>query len=171
MKAVFCAVIAFLCLSTDVQAGALQACKLTMPLIDYDPKGTNVRETPGGRVSGVLSMIGTGDDWIEVHIVGQSGDWFLIDKAEQHGDLDKVIFRGKGYIHRSVLGTASGMENGGVIYADHDTKSRPVLPHGDDRTDMTFLGCWQDFAKVTIKKTKVTGWTREICLNQRTTCV
>lgn len=171
MKAIYGAVIA-LCLSASAQADTLQACNLTMAVIDNDPKGTNVRETPGGKIIATLSESNPqgDDDWIEVHLTAQSGEWLAIDRVVLVGDDRKTIFHGKGYIHRSVLGTASGMINGGVIYADHDVKSRTVLARGSADTDLTFLGCWDDFAKVIVKKTKITGWTRAVCLNQRTTC-
>jgi hypothetical protein len=78
-----------------------------------------------------------------------------------------VVFHGKGYLHKSVVGV-SGMENGGTIYGDHDVKSKPLDLHaaGDQKVDL--LGCWSDFLKVHVKKG--TGWTRQACTNMDTTC-
>jgi len=127
-----------------------------------------VRATPGGAV--IASLKNPGEGWIDVHITAEDGDWFEIDganlvDADQPGG--KSIFRGKGYLHRSVLGV-SGMQNGGTIYADHDSKSRPVDPHasGDQRVDL--LGCWEEFLKVHARKG--TGWTKQACTNMNTTC-
>jgi hypothetical protein len=166
MKAMFGALAAPLCLAGS--AGAeMQACDVTVDVIDTDPKGTNVRETPAGKVIAALKTSSDQDDWIEVHILGQSGDWFLIDGAKLIGDSEKTIFGGKGYAHRSVLGS-NGLQNGATIWADHDQRSQMLVAHlpGDQQVD--FLGCWGDFVKVHAKNG--TGWTRQLCLNQRTTC-
>ena len=170
MKAIFGAAIAALCLVGNVQAAELQTCNLTVGVTDYDPKGTNVRQTPGGRVIFVLTTSSdpTGDDWIEVHIVGQSGDWFLIDRADLVGDDRKTIFHGRGYVHRSVLGS-TGLQSNAQLFTDHNERSPLVARRVYGDQSVQLLGCWRDFAKVHVKEG--TGWTRELCLNQRTTCV
>ncbi|MBV9976694.1 MAG: hypothetical protein JO105_15015 [Hyphomicrobiales bacterium] len=150
-------------------AGAeIQACNVTVDVIDTDPKGTNLRDAPGGKVMAVLKLPADNvDDWIEVHVVGQSGDWFLIDAATLVGDGEKSIFKGSGYAHRSVLGS-SGLQSHTTILSDHQVKS-PVIasnPSGDQ--PIGFLGCWGDFVKIHTKEG--TGWTKGLCLNQRTTC-
>jgi len=167
MKAVHGVLAAFLCLAGNAQAAAIQACNLTVDVIDTDPKGTNVRETPGGKVVGVLKLSLTEDDWIEVHIVGQSGDWFLIDKAVRIGDAEKTIFTGQGYVHLSVLGSY-GLENGMPIWSDHDEKSPLVAAEAMGDQDVKFLGCWGVFARIRAKEGA--GWTKSLCLNSRTTC-
>jgi hypothetical protein len=152
------------------QAAEKQACSVNVDIIDTDPKGTHVRAAPGGAVITALKNP-TADGWIGVHVTGRLGDWYEIDRANLHGaDLpvdDKIIFHGKGYLHKSVLGV-SGMDNGGAIYADHDTASAPVDLHaaGDQQVDM--LGCWGEFLKVRVKKG--TGWTKAACTNMNTTC-
>jgi hypothetical protein len=79
-----------------------------------------------------------------------------------------VIFHGKGYLHKSVLGV-SGMQNGGAIYSNHVVNSNPVDIHaaGDQQVDL--LGCWGDFLRIHVKK--ATGWTMQACTNMNTTCV
>ncbi len=165
---------AFTCLMLTTaglsHAAERQDCNVRVNITDTDPKGTNVRATPGGAVIATLKNT-TEDGWISVHITGQLGDWFEIDRASMIGaDLPpdgKTFFRAKGYLHKSVLGV-SGMQNGGSIYADHDVKSNPLDPHaaGDQQVDL--LGCWGDFLKVHIKKG--TGWTKDACTNMNTTC-
>jgi hypothetical protein len=167
MKAIRGMIAALLCLAGNAQAAAIQACDLTVDVIDTDPKGTNVRDAPGGKVVGVLKLSGTGDDWIEVHVIGQSGDWLLIDKATQIGDDETAIFTGQGYMHLSVLGSY-GLWNGMPIWSDHDEHSAPVVAEAIGDQEVKFLGCWGDFARIRTKQG--TGWTKTLCLNGRTTC-
>lgn len=167
MKAVQGAFAAFLSIAGNAQAAAIQACDVTVDVIDTDPNGTNVRETPGGKVVGVLKLSTTEDDWIEVHVIGQSGDWFLIDKATRVGDEEKTIFHSQGYMHLSVLGS-NGLENGMPIWTDHDEKSPLVTSQAMGDQEVKFLGCWGGFAKIRAKEG--TGWTKSLCLNTRTTC-
>ena len=153
--------------SLDAAQPAAAACNVTASVIDPDPKGTNVRKTPGGDVAATLRTPGDADDWIEVHIVGQSGDWFAIDRADLVGDASKTIYRGKGYMHRSVLG-ADGLINGEPIRADHDARSPQILASEDSDQQALLLACWGDFMKIRVKRG--IGWTKALCLNQRTTC-
>ncbi|MGY8661830.1 hypothetical protein Q3C01_05600 [Bradyrhizobium sp. UFLA05-109] len=152
------------------QTAEKQACNVNVDITDADPKGTNVRATPGGTAIASLKNT-TSDGWIGVHVTGQFGDWYEIDRASLI-DADqppggKVVFQGKGYLHKSVVGV-SGMQNGGAVYLNHDIRSGLVDPHaaGDQRVDM--LGCWGEFLKVHVKKG--TGWTTAVCTNMNTTC-
>ena len=171
MKAMLAAVSALICLAGNVQAEALHACDLSVDVIDKDPNPTNVRATPGGKVIAALKLSSdpnAPDDDITAHIVGQSGDWFLIDRANEVGDDEKTLFRGKGYLHRSVLG-AYGLENGFPLWSEPDEKSPMVAKWtSGDQDNLLFLGCSGHFAKVRIKEG--TGWTENLCLNGRTTC-
>lgn len=167
VRALFGAMAALLCLFGSAEAASMLACDVTVDVIDPDPKGTNVREAPSGRIVAVLPAPAA-DDWIEAHVLGQLGDWFLIDGAKERGDDEKAVFRGRGFVHRSVLG-ASGFQNGAQVWTDHDVKSPLLDPHASGDQPVGVLGCWDDFVKVQIKKG--VGWTKGLCLNQRTTCV
>ena len=167
MRTLLCASALLLCASGSLEAADTQACNVTASVIDQDPQGTNVRKVPGGDVVATLRTTRDGDDWIEVHVVGQAGDWFLIDRAERVGDDRKTIFQGKGYMHRTVLG-ADGLVNGEPIRADHDVRSQQILASEDSDQQAYLLGCWHDFMKVRVKGG--VGWTKALCLNQRTTC-
>ena len=107
-----------------------------------------------------------------MHLTGQFDDWYEIDRASLidagQPTGGKVIFHGKGYLHKSVLGV-SGMQNGGAIYSNHVVNSNPVDIHaaGDQQVDL--LGCWGDFLRIHVKK--ATGWTMQACTNMNTTCV
>ena len=165
MKVLLCTAALLLCASGSLEAADTQTCNVTASVIDQDPRGTNVRKTPGGDVIATLRT--PQDDWIEVHVVGQVGDWYVIDRADRVGDDSKTIFRGKGYMHRTVLG-ADGLVNGEPIRADHDVTSKQILRAEDSDQQVYLLGCWGDFMKVRVKGG--VGWTKALCLNQRTTC-
>lgn len=143
------------------------ACNVMLSVIDPDPRGTNVRKVPGGAVIATLRTSRVADDWLEVHVVGQDGDWFLIDRADLVGDDSRTVFRGRGYMHRTVLG-ADGLVNGEPIRADHDARSRRILASEDADQQVHVLACWGDFLEIRVKGG--TGWTKSLCLNQRTTC-
>lgn len=173
MKASFAFALACLALApvlgSAAKAADRQACDADVDITDTDPKGTNLRATPGGAA--IAALKNPGDGWIAVHLTGQLGDWFEIDRATLiDNDLptgEKTLFQGKGYLHKSVLGL-SGMQNGGVIYRDHDETSPPLDPHADGDQPVDLLGCWGEFLKVHTKK--ATGWTKQACTNMNTTC-
>jgi hypothetical protein len=79
-----------------------------------------------------------------------------------------MIFQGKRYLHKSVVGVSS-MQNGGAIYLDHDSRSSPVDPHAPDDQRVDLLGCWGEFLKIHVKNG--TRWTKQVCTNMNTTCV
>ena len=169
MKILLCAVPLLLWPTDSVEAAqpAKVACNVTVSVIDQDPQGTNVRKTPGGDVAATLRTPRDEDDWIEVHVVGQAGDWFAIDRADLVGDASKTIWRGKGYMYRSVLG-ADGLVNGEPIRAAPDATSPRILTSEEGDQQAFFLACSGDFMKIRVKGG--VGWTKALCLNQRTTC-
>lgn len=146
-----------------------QACDAVIDVTDTDPKGTNVRDAPGGKA--IASLKNPGEGWIELHLTAQAGDWFEIDRARLLDTMlptgEKILFQGKGYVHKSMVGL-SGMQNGGKVYADHDPASAVLDPHADGDQPVELLGCWGEFLHVRLKKS--TGWTREACTNMNTTC-
>ncbi|HWG05320.1 MAG TPA: hypothetical protein VG271_09940 [Beijerinckiaceae bacterium] len=149
-------------------AASTQSCNAIVDITDADPKGTNVRATPGGAILSALKNPGEG--WIAVHLTGQQGDWYAIDRAnliDAGGSMEgRVIFRGTGWLHTSVVGI-SGVQAGGTIFRDHDAKSAPIEHAGGDET-VDLLGCWEEFLKVHVEKG--TGWTKQVCTNMNTTC-
>src|SRR5262249_4540431 len=128
--------------------------------------GTNIRSMPGGKI--IASLKNTTEGWIEVHLVGQLGDWYEIDAASLIDTIHPAtLFRGKGYVHKSMLGL-SGMQNGGALYGDPEGK-HVLVPHllGDQPVEL--LGCSGVFLEVNVNKH--VGWTKEACTNMNTTCV
>jgi len=153
--------------SLEAAAPVTTACNVTASVIDPDPSGTNVRKIPGGDIAATLRTPRTGDDWIEVHVVGQAGDWFAIDRADLVGDATRTIWRGKGYMHRSVLG-ADGLINGEPIRSAPNVDSPQILASEEGDQQALLLACAHDFMKIRVKGG--VGWTKALCLNQRTTC-
>jgi hypothetical protein len=151
-------------------ADAQQVCSVDADVTDTDPKGTNVRAAPGGAVLASLTNPNV-EGWVQVHIVGQLGDWYEVDRASlinaDSGPRGKTLFQGQGYLHRSVLGV-SGLENDAKIYTAHDEKSRPLDLHAPGDQKVEILGCWHEFLQVRVKKG--TGWTKQACTNMDTTC-
>jgi hypothetical protein len=149
------------------QTATRQACSTEVDVTDTDPKGTNVRSSPGGAVIAALKNPAE-NGWIMVHLSAQLGDWYEIDRASLiDSDLPpggKILFQGKGYLDKSVVGV-SGMQNGG----DHDIRTDLIDPHAAGDQPVELLGCWGDFLKVRVKKG--VGWTRQVCTNMNTTCV
>ena len=163
--------LAWLALTPAYAAPAVepQACNAEIDVTDTDPKGTNVRATPGGAA--IASLKNPGEGWIQLHLTAQAGDWYQIDRARLLDttlpDGEQTLFQGKGYVHKSMVGL-SGMQNGGKIYTDHDTKSPVLDPYAAGDQPVQLLGCWGQFLQVRVKKG--TGWTREACTNMNTTC-
>jgi hypothetical protein len=156
------------CPAASAQVRSARSCNVTVDIVDNDPQGTHVRAAPAGAIAATLRA--PGEAWIEAHLIGQRDDWFEIDRADliDPGAGERPIFRGHGWLHRSVIGL-SGMQNGGEIYRDHDEKSAPVDPHAAGDQNVVVLGCWGSFLQV--RAAKGTGWTLQACLNMVTTCV
>lgn len=148
---------------------ARQACNGIVDITDTDPKGANVRAAPGGTIITALRIATEG--WIQVHVTGQIGDWYEIDRADLFpagSSAVKVLFRGRGYLHKSLVGV-SGLMGGMPIYRDHDDKSPPLDPGAQGDQPVDLLGCWGDFLK--LRTAFGVGWTRRACTNMLTTCV
>ena len=154
------------------QSATKQACNVKIDVTDTDPKGTNVRATPGGAVIATLKNSTTEDDWVMVHVTAQAGDWYEIDRAGLVGANQpadgKMLFQGKGYLHKSVVGV-SGMQSGGIVYREPNLKSNVVDGHVGADQQVDLLGCSGDFLKVHEQK-GVVGWTQQACTNMNTTC-
>ncbi|MGJ5203590.1 hypothetical protein [Bradyrhizobium sp. HKCCYLR20261] len=155
--------------AAQAQSGGRQACNIEVDVTDRDPNGANVRASPGGAVVASLKNP-TSDGWIVVHLAAQQSDWFEVDRAtliDVDQGTEKVMFQGRGFVHRSVLGV-SGLQNGAVIYREPVATSAKLEPHASGDQTVDLLGCAGDFAKVRIEKG--IGWTRQLCTNMVTTC-
>ena len=138
---------------------------IRMLIIDKDPKGTNVREEPNGKVVRVIPSGGKTDDEIEMRAVavlyGQQ-DWFKVRLSDES----------EGWMHRSVLGScSSGTEDGNPhIFADPDSFSKSVefaqdtplaFEYGPVMASRTI---WAKMSYTDRSGKKVTGWIPRECL-------
>lgn len=138
---------------------------IRMLVIDKDPKGTNVRDEPGGKVARVIPNNGKTDEEIETRAVevllGQK-DWFQVRLSDGS----------EGWMHRSVLGScASGTEDGPPhIYSTPDSFSKYVTVK--EGTPLNFEygpvmaanTVWAKMSYTDPSGRKVTGWIPRECL-------
>ena len=152
-----------------------QACELNLNVVDPDPKGLNVRASPGKPAGRVLARLAPTGDWIELHVTGQSGDWLRIDRAAAIDDeaLDGMseVFRGNGWVHVSGVGISELSTGEGTVLraAPDDTAAmlRKITPDSEPKHTRV-LGCRGKWLQV--EADGVIAWTRSFCTNERTTC-
>lgn len=136
-------------------------------VIDKDPKGTNVRQSPAGNVIKVIPL-GNGGTPRQAQVSGQSGNWF---KVEVGGVT--------GWMHGSVLGTcAAGTEDGAPALAKSPRNGSPVgakIPAGAPVRLLGMHGPWLHVRYVDAKGGEHDGWLPEQALamseNERDACV
>jgi hypothetical protein len=153
------------------------SCDLDLNVIDPDPAGVNLRSAPGAKTGKVIATLAPVGEWISVHVVGQSGEWLLVDRAEAIDDdaPDGVreVFRGGGWVHASRLGISELLVGEGTVLraspaADAAVVRRIATPD-DEPASKRVLGCRAKQLQVDIGD-GVSGWTDTFCTNERTTC-
>ena len=128
---------------------------IAMLVVDKDSKGTNVRVSPGGKVTHVIAYGGKTNAAIEmrqVTVTGRDGQWFHVRLADQS----------TGWMHASVLGScASSTEDGKPhMYAQPDDSS-PTVARLKEGTKLRLLelGQAQGWYKVEpASGAKKSGW-------------
>jgi hypothetical protein len=149
------------------------ACDLRLDVVDPDPKGMNVRAKPAGAV---IARIPLADEWTEVHVTGNAGDWFRIDLAETvdddaPGGMRSVYRLRHGWVHGSGLGFSELNTGEGTMLRASPSDSAKLLlrvtPDNEPRR-VRVLACQGRWFRVGADA--VTGWTHSWCNNQRTTC-
>lgn len=169
------------------------ACDFGALANDRTPQGLNIRAEPraDAAILGRLPMI----DNIhrekiaaDVHVVGVSDGWFLVENAA-YGDYDlpqKVppLYRGRGWVWGRLLTTQLRLH---VLKAAPDDNSADVAATDDDYGVTAILDCRGDWLRVeaplstndAVAKPSppadappgmARGWTRGVCVNQRTPC-
>ena len=129
-------------------------CDAKAYVIDKDPNGLNVRETP--RVGGkVVAVIPLDEDGTIVHMVSSdSKGWVRIDRAETIGG--EVVFNKKGWVSGNMLGTETrGYGTRGVkLYGT--AKGSKVLGTIPPETEVRIFGCTAE--RVQVRYRNLTGW-------------
>jgi SH3-like domain-containing protein len=145
------------------------ACDARAYVIDKDPKGLNVRETPGkeGRVIAVIPLDGDGTI---VHMVSADAKgWVRIDRAENIGG--DVVFDRKGWVSGNMLGTETrGYGTKGVRLYGAAGRGAKVLGTIPPETEVKIFGC--EAEKVQVRYRSLVGWLDDEsqCPNPVTLC-
>jgi SH3-like domain-containing protein len=145
------------------------ACDARAYVIDKDPKGLNVRETPGtdGRVVAVIPL---NEDGTIVHMVSaDSKGWVRIDRAETiEGN---VVFDKKGWVSGNMLGTETrGYGTKGVKLYAAAGRGAKVLGTVPPETEVKIYGC--EAERVQVRYRNLLGWldAESQCPNPVTLC-
>jgi SH3-like domain-containing protein len=146
-------------------------CDIEINVVDQDAAGMNVCAAPGGAVTGALKAKGR---WVQVHLVGQDGEWMRFDNAwvvdDNLPDGESPLKPNKGWAHINGLGMES-VTAGAEVHVSPDEDSRVLVRGGadpDKEPRLTVLGCDGEWLQVRWKG--AVGWTRGYCANQYTTC-
>ncbi len=119
-------------------------------VVDKDPKGTNVRDTPSGKV---------------VHVIPQADMRLATVSASRKGWFKVQADGASGWMHGSVLGIcASGTEDGDPsLIKNPDNQSPPLLriAQGSPVSLLALQGRWLKVRYVDAKGTKHDGWLPE----------
>lgn len=120
-------------------------------VVDKDPKGTNLRESPSGQVVKVIPMK---KGLRVVKIMGQAADWFNVE-------VDGVA----GWMHGSVLGScASATEDGDPSLSRSPRNDSPSVAKIASGAPVSVLGMEREWLKVRYvdaKGNRQEGWLPE----------
>jgi hypothetical protein len=152
------------------------SCDLHLNVVDPDPKGLNVRSGPGKPPARVIAVLAPVGEWIDVHVVGQAGEWLLIDAADAIDDEApeglRELFRGGGWVHVAGLGISElSVGQGTRLRAAPDAGAavvRDIPTPEDEPKHVRVLGCRGPWLEV--EADGVHGFTDTFCTNERTTC-
>lgn len=99
------------------------AIQMGVKVIDTDPKGTNVRDAPKGKIIHVIPFNAADDSDRVVWVVGQDKDWFKVELEDGSA----------GWMHTSVLGLRGGATEDGPcdLLSAADYKSKVVVTPKD----------------------------------------
>jgi hypothetical protein len=140
--------------ATAAGASPAAGCDVDAYVVDPDPNGLNVRDTPGvgGRVVGVIPLDGDGT---VLHLVGSNPNgWVQINRAETIGGA--VVFEKKGWVSGNMLGVETrGYGTKGVkLYASPGRgKVVGTIP---PETEVRVAGC--DGRRMRVRHKALTGW-------------
>lgn len=146
------------------------ACNLSAYVTDPDPKGTNIRSGPNKNAS-IIKTVPTDSNAV-VQITGSSGGWFQVSEVAATGDDDRVLFKGSGWMHSSVLGMDVGNNGYGPpgLYTTPSKQSRVLRRLKPDQDALKLLACKGTWVQVQVGGQ--TGWLAPEgqCANPLTTC-
>jgi uncharacterized protein YgiM (DUF1202 family) len=144
------------------------ACDVEAYVVDPDPKGLNVRDTPGvdGRVVAVIPADGDGT---VVHLIASSPNgWVQINRAETVGGT--VVFDRKGWVSGNMLGTSTRGYGTRGVKLRGEGKAGKVVGTIPSEAEVKVAGCAGN--RVKVKYRNLTGWLDldDQCPNPVTLC-
>ena len=151
--------------STRVNAAA---CDVEAYVVDPDPKGLNVRETPGAGGC-VVAVIPLDEDGTVVHIVASNPNgWVQIDRAETV--MGAVVFDKKGWVSGNMLGLSTRGYGTRGVKLRGDGKAEKVIGTIPSEAEVRVAGCADDRIRVRYKN--LVGWLdpEDQCPSPVTTC-
>lgn len=162
--------------SAAPSTAATVACDVILNVDDPDPKGLNVRAEPDAMHGKVIAVLKPDGDWTQVHVVGQRGSWLRIDHAETIDDSaengERSVFQGDGWVHVSKLGISELYVGDGTVVRDRPAADGAAMLRLDsadkEPKKTTVRGCEGSYIRIDFDGK--TGWTRDWCTNERTTC-
>lgn len=144
------------------------ACDVEAYVVDPDPKGLNVRDTPG--VNGALvSVIPADADGTVVHLTASSPNgWVQIDRAETIGG--EVVFNKRGWVSGNMLATETRGYGTKGVRLRGEGKSGRVVGTIPPETEVRVAGCAGNRIKVRYRN--LSGWLDrdDQCPNPVTLC-
>jgi len=144
------------------------ACDVEAYVVDPDPKGLNVRDTPG--VGGkAVAVIPADTDGTVVHIVasGPNG-WVQVNRAETIGGA--VVFDKKGWVSGNMLGTSTRGYGTKGVKLRGEGKAGKVVGTIPPEAEVKVAGCAGD--KIKVRYRNLTGYLDpdDQCPNPVTLC-
>lgn len=148
------------------EAQTRTSCNISTYINDPDTNGTNIR-AKASKDSKILKTIKNGE--VVVEITGYSNGWFEISSADEVGDGDAVLFRGRGWIHSSIIGMDVANPDP-RLYAEPRKQSRVLMKLKADESRLKLVACQGKWVKV--ETGGKTGWLSPDgqCGNPLTTC-
>lgn len=118
------------------------ACNITAYVVDTDKNGLNVR-SGAAKTFKSLGKIMPDTDGVMLEIIGATGGWLLIEKAETLSAAD--TFGEKGWVFAPMLGMSTRGKS--KLYSKANAKSRPVATVPTE-AEVVILDCMGDWVKV-----------------------
>lgn len=145
-------------------------CDVALNVTDKDPAGLNVRGDASATAP-VLTALKPQGEWIQVHVTGQQGAWYRIDRAvavtDEEDSGERVLFEGTGWVHGGKVGDVD-LNPGAKVFGDLDKPPFLIAPLDGAAPPFTVIGCMDRYLLIDINGRA--GFTDGYCANQRTTC-
>jgi hypothetical protein len=151
---------------------ATVACDAELDVVDPDPAGLNVRRTPDVRQDNVIAVLRPEGEWVGVHVIGQRGQWLLIDQATVFFDAQGEtpdVFNGRGWVHISGIGVFEPGTGGHTVLRARPAEDAPVVFRtAEPQPQSRLLACQGRYLRLQVGSH--VGWTDAWCSNGVTTC-